>query len=112
MRLDITIGDLGLRKPNAKIKRGSKIDIRWKKGVPLEVRSQILIELENLIRKLGLTMSGYGSDSYSGILSSGFSTTTLKRKLLKINDWAHSKKDLLQLFNVGKIQLVSDIFYE
>ncbi len=107
-----TVRDIGnYKRPNPK-RRGVRIDFRWSASTAYEDRELLLIDLLSVLRAEGLTMSGFGQDSYSGIISAPNSASTLKRKLESLSDWLRSHKDRFKLFRTGKVQWVDDIYFE
>lgn len=108
----LTVKDVGgFRKRKPKL-RGARIDFRWDVRVPLEDRELFLTSLIEFLRNEDLTMSGFGDDSYSGIISADVSLSTLKRKLIRLTQWHRQNSDKFNLFRTGKIQWVDDIYFE
>ncbi len=108
----LTVKDIGgYRRPNPK-RRGARIDFRWSVKTSHEERERLLSDFLTLIRNEELVMSGFGEESYSGIISSVQSLTALKKKLLKLTEWKNEYSDKFNLFRTGKVQWVEDIYFE
>ncbi|MFK7756571.1 MAG: hypothetical protein AB8B53_06535 [Flavobacteriales bacterium] len=108
----LTVRDIGnYKRPKPKL-RGVRVDFRWSTSTAYEDRELIMVELLKVLKTEGLTMSGFGKDSYSGIISAAITVPVLKRKIERIKDWLAVNQERFNLFRTGKIHWVDDIYFE
>ena len=107
-----TIKDVGtFRRKKAKL-MGVRLDFRWSVKVKFDEREEVLSDLLAFIRAEDLVLSGFGEESYSGIISTEKTLEALKKKIAKLKEWKDSNSEKFNLFRTGKIQWVEDIHFE
>ncbi|GEM_PF-863131 len=91
---------------------GARIDFR----ISAELNE---LQTEDFIKKLngychasGLELSGFGYKNYSGIILGNFSEKIFKHKVSSFKMWFALQKNQIKMVRVGKVQLVSNIFFE
>ncbi|MFB0960550.1 MAG: hypothetical protein QMB20_05040 [Flavobacteriales bacterium] len=107
-----TIKDVGtFRRKKPKL-RGVRLDFRWSVKVEFDEREEVLSDLLAFMRGEDLVLSGFGEESYSGIISTEKTLEALKKKIAKLKEWKESNSEKFNLFRTGKIQWVEDIHFE
>jgi len=108
----LTVKDVGtFRRLKPKL-RGVRLDFKWSVKVKFDERERVMLNLLEFIHEEGLVLSGFGEDSYSGIISTEKTLEALKRKMTRLKEWKENNREKFNLFRTGKIQWVEDIHFE